>query len=79
MDDKSWGERNYGEGQLSFVRLQIPESENNNYDQKTKKFKMNLLVDGEMIVRWKVTGRRDKENHKFEAGSAQFQFFLDQC
>ncbi|PKY54516.1 hypothetical protein RhiirA4_473375 [Rhizophagus irregularis] len=64
--DESWGERNYGKGQLSFVRLQIPEGENNNFDQKTKK--SNLLVDGEMIVQWKVTGGRDKENHKFEAG-----------
>ncbi|GBB99431.1 hypothetical protein RclHR1_03520011 [Rhizophagus clarus] len=79
LDDKSWGERNYGKGQLSFVRLQIPEGENNNYDQKIKKSKSNLLADGEMIVQWKVTGGRDKENHKFEVGSAQFRFFLDQC
>jgi hypothetical protein len=79
LDDKSWGKRNYGEGQLSFVRLQIPEDENYNDDQKTKKSKTNSLVDGEMIVQWKVTGGRDKENHKFEAGSAQFRFFLDQC
>jgi hypothetical protein len=59
--------------------LQIPEGENNNYDQKTRKSKMNLLANGEMIVQWKVTGGKDKENHKFEAGSAQFRFFLDQC
>jgi hypothetical protein len=32
-----------------------------------------------MTVKWKVTGGKDKENHKFEAGSAQFRFFLDQC
>jgi hypothetical protein len=24
-------------------------------------------------------GSKDKENYKFEAGSAQFRFFLDQC
>ncbi|GET04852.1 hypothetical protein GLOIN_2v1488230 [Rhizophagus clarus] len=50
LNDKSWGERNYGKGQLSFVCLQIPEGENNNYDQKIKKSKSNLLADGEMIV-----------------------------
>src|SRR4051794_35959096 len=31
LDDENWGERNYGGGQLSFVRLHLPESENSNY------------------------------------------------
>ncbi|GBC27674.1 uncharacterized protein OCT59_013260 [Rhizophagus irregularis] len=79
LDDKNWGERNYGGGQLSFVRLYMPESENNSYDQNAKKSKSKLVYNGEMTVKWKVTGGRDKENHKFEAGSAQFRFFLDQC
>ncbi|CAB4391843.1 unnamed protein product [Rhizophagus irregularis] len=79
LDDKNWGERNYGGGQLSFVRLYMPESENNSYDQNAKKLKSKLVYNGEMTIKWKLTGGRDKENHKFEAGSAQFRFFLDQC
>ncbi|GET03911.1 hypothetical protein GLOIN_2v1726589 [Rhizophagus clarus] len=82
LDDENWGERNYGEGQLSFVHLYMPESENGNYEQNAQnaiKSKKKLLVNGEMTVQWKVTGGKDKENHKFEAGSAQFHFFLNQC
>ncbi|PKC62477.1 hypothetical protein RhiirA1_443905 [Rhizophagus irregularis] len=79
LDDKNWGERNYGGGQLNFVRLYMPESENNSYDQNAKKLKSKLVYNGEMTVKWKLTGGRDKKNHKFEAGSAQFRFFLDQC
>ncbi|CAB4378906.1 unnamed protein product [Rhizophagus irregularis] len=79
LDNKNWGERNYGGGQLSFVRLYMPESENNSYDQNAKKLKSKLVYNGEMTIKWKLTGGRDKENHKFEAGSAQFRFFLDQC
>ncbi|GBC40482.2 uncharacterized protein OCT59_012500 [Rhizophagus irregularis] len=79
LDDENWGERNYGGGQLSFVRLHMPEVENSNYEQSAKKSKTKSLVNGEMTVQWKVTGGKDKENHKFEAGSAQFRFFLDQC
>lgn len=79
LDDKSWGERNYGQGQLSFVRLNVPGNDNSNGEQKIKKYKTRLSVNGEMTVQWKVTGGKDKENHKFEAGSAQFRFFLDQC
>ncbi|CAB4385977.1 unnamed protein product [Rhizophagus irregularis] len=75
LDDKNWGERNYGGGQLSFVRLYMPESENNSYDQNAKKLKSKLVYNGEMTIKWKLTGGRDKENHKFEAGSAQFHFF----
>jgi hypothetical protein len=77
LNDKNWGERNYGQGQLSFVRLYVSEEcENNNHRRKKNS---QLSVNGEMIVKWKVTGGKDKENHKFEAGSAQFRFFLDQC
>jgi hypothetical protein len=77
LNDKNWGERNYGQGQLSFVRIHVSEEvENNNQIQKKKS---RLSVNGEMTVKWKVTGGKDKENHKFEAGSAQFRFFLDQC
>ncbi|CAB4394465.1 unnamed protein product [Rhizophagus irregularis] len=75
LDDKNWGEHNYGGGQLSFVRLYMPESENNSYDQNAKKLKSKLVYNGEMTIKWKLTGGRDKENHKFEAGSAQFRFF----
>jgi len=32
-----------------------------------------------MTIKWQITGGKDKENHRFEAGSAQFRFFLDQC
>ncbi|GET00609.1 hypothetical protein GLOIN_2v1726589 [Rhizophagus clarus] len=32
LDDENWRERNYGEGQLSFVCLYMPESENSNYE-----------------------------------------------
>ncbi|CAB4404621.1 unnamed protein product [Rhizophagus irregularis] len=75
LDDENWGERNYGGGQLSFVRLHMPEVENSNYEQSAKKSKTKSLVNGEMTVQWKVTRGKDKENHKFEAGSAQFRFF----
>ena len=44
-----------------------------------RKAKIKLSINGEMTVQWKVTGGKDKENHKFEAGAAQFRFFLDQC
>jgi len=77
LNDKNWGERNYGQGQLSFVRLNVFEEFENNSQSQKKKSK--LSVNGEMTVKWKVTGGKDKENHKFEAGSAQFRFFLDQC
>ncbi|GBC37711.2 hypothetical protein GLOIN_2v1768888 [Rhizophagus irregularis DAOM 181602=DAOM 197198] len=76
LDDEKWGERNYGKGQLSFVRLYIPENGDDNHKQKTK---MKLSANGEMTVKWQMTGGKDKENHKFEAGSVQFHFFLDQC
>ena len=79
LDDGNWEERNYGEGQLSFVYLHILKSENSNYEQNAqnaKKTKKTSLVDSEMIVQWKVTtDGKDKENHKFEVGSAQFCFF----
>lgn len=79
LGDKNWGERNYGKGQLSFVRLHIPETisndENSSSERKKRKTKTKLSVNGEMTVEWKVTGGKDKENHKFEAGSAQFRFF----
>jgi hypothetical protein len=76
LDDEKWGERNYGQGQLSFVRLYVPENGDDSHKQKTK---MKLSTNGEMTVKWQMTGGKDKENHKFEAGSAQFRFFLDQC
>ncbi|CAB5175839.1 unnamed protein product [Rhizophagus irregularis] len=76
LDDEKWGERNYGKGQLSFVRLYIPENGDDNHKQKTK---MKLSANGEMTVKWQMTGGKDEENHKFEAGSVQFHFFLDQC
>ncbi|CAB4375035.1 unnamed protein product [Rhizophagus irregularis] len=76
LDDEKWGERNYGQGQLSFVRLYVPENGDDSNKQKTK---MKLSTNGEMTVKWQMTGGKDKENHKFEAGSAQFRFFLDQC
>jgi hypothetical protein len=80
LGDKKWGERNYGQGQLSFVRLCAPEElENGNHEQETRRSKKNLLVNGGMIVEWRMTGGKDKENHTFEAGSAKFRFFLDQC
>ena|SRR2546429_1539528 len=76
LGDEKWGERNYGQGQLSFVRLHVPENGDVSHEQKTK---MKLSANGEMTVKWQMTGGKDKENHKFEAGSAQFRFFLDQC
>ena len=80
LGDENWGERNYGKGQLSFVRLYVPEAISNDENkQKKRKTRTKLSVNGEMTVEWKVTGGKDKENHKFEAGSAQFRFFLDQC
>jgi hypothetical protein len=80
LSDKNWGVRNYGQGQLSFVRLHISEEfENSDHKQKTKKAKQKLLANGGMTVEWKVSGGKDKENHIFEAGSAKFRFFLDQC
>ncbi|POG58950.1 hypothetical protein GLOIN_2v1488230 [Rhizophagus irregularis DAOM 181602=DAOM 197198] len=51
LDDKNWGERNYGGGQLNFVRLYMPESENNSYDQNAKKLKSKLVYNGEMTVK----------------------------
>ncbi|GET04505.1 hypothetical protein GLOIN_2v1726589 [Rhizophagus clarus] len=59
LDDENWGKRNYREGQLSFVCLYMPESENGNYEQNAQnaiKSKKKLLVNGEMTVQWKVTG-----------------------
>jgi len=76
LDDEKWGERNYGLGQLSFVRLHVPENGDNSYGKKTK---TKLSINGEMTIKWQITGGKDKENHRFEAGSAQFRFFLDQC
>ena len=58
---------------LAMVRIVVIMNEKK---RKTKKLSAN---NGEMTVEWKVTGGKDKENHKFEAGSAQFRFFLDQC
>ncbi|PKK74355.1 hypothetical protein RhiirC2_774896 [Rhizophagus irregularis] len=67
LNNKNWGEHNYREGQLSFVRLYVSEEfENNSYKQKKKS---RLSVNGEMTVKWKVTGGKDKENHKFEAAT----------
>ncbi|RGB33925.1 hypothetical protein C1646_761162 [Rhizophagus diaphanus] len=55
LDDKNWGERNYGGEQLSFVRLYtMPESENNSYDQNAKKLKPKLVYNGEITVKWKI-------------------------
>lgn len=76
LGDKNWGERNYGQGQLSFVRLYVPEEFESNINIGGK---IKLSINGEMTIKWKVTGGKDKENHKFEAGAAQFRFFLDQC
>ncbi|PKC56608.1 hypothetical protein RhiirA1_402007 [Rhizophagus irregularis] len=78
LNDKNWGERNYGQGQLSFVRLHVPEIDNSNISNK-RKTKAKLSENGEMTITWKMMGGVDKENHKFEAGTAQFHFFLDQC
>ncbi|POG76500.1 hypothetical protein GLOIN_2v1838039 [Rhizophagus irregularis DAOM 181602=DAOM 197198] len=77
-DLKNWVERNYGQGQLSFVRLHVPEIDNSNISNK-RKTKAKLSENGEMTITWKMMGGVDKENHKFEAGTAQFHFFLDQC
>ena len=79
LGDDKWGERNYGQGQLTFVRLFVSEEfENNNCDRRIKNSK-KLLANGGMTVEWKITGGKDKENHTFEAGSAKFRFFLDKC
>ncbi|CAB5391892.1 uncharacterized protein OCT59_010323 [Rhizophagus irregularis] len=78
LNDKNWEERNYGQGQLSFVRLHVPEIDNSNISNK-RKTKAKLSENGEMTITWKMMGGVDKENHKFEAGTAQFHFFLDQC
>ncbi|CAB4477028.1 hypothetical protein RhiirA1_446684 [Rhizophagus irregularis] len=73
LNDKNWGEHNYIKGQLSFAIYMYLKS------LKIIVINKKILVNGEMTVKWKVTGGKDKENHKFEAGSAQFHFFLDQC
>ncbi|CAG8723534.1 4188_t:CDS:2, partial [Rhizophagus irregularis] len=66
LNDKNWGERNYGQGQLSFVRLHVPEIDNSNISNK-RKTKAKLSENGEMTITWKIMGGVDKENHKFEA------------
>lgn len=55
-----------------FVCMYVPENGVDSHKQKTK---MKLSANGEMTVKWKMTGGKDKENHKFEAESAQFHFF----
>ncbi|CAG8845677.1 27627_t:CDS:2, partial [Racocetra persica] len=48
-------------------------------DQKqSKKSQSKLSSNGEMIIEWKVTGFKDKENHEYRAGVLQIRFFLDQ-
>ncbi|CAB5350684.1 unnamed protein product [Rhizophagus irregularis] len=61
--------------QLSFVRLHVPEIDNSNISNK-RKTKAKLSENGEMTITWKMMGGVDKENHKFEAGTAQFRFFF---
>ncbi|CAB4440059.1 unnamed protein product [Rhizophagus irregularis] len=75
LDDKNWGERNYGGGQLSFVRLYMPESENNSYDQNAKKLKPKLVYNGEMTVKWKVTGVETKRTINLKRVQLNFVFF----
>ena len=51
LSDKNWEECNYGQGQLSFVRLHISEEfENSDHKQKTKKAKQKLLANGGMTI-----------------------------
>ena len=78
MNDKNWKKHNYGQGQLSFIHLYISEENNTNISNE-KKDRTKLLKNEKMTVVWKMMGGKDKENHKFEAGSTQFCFFLDQC
>ncbi|CAB4385441.1 unnamed protein product [Rhizophagus irregularis] len=46
------------------------------YSLNKRKTKAKLSENGEMTITWKMMGGVDKENHKFEAGTAQFRFFF---
>jgi hypothetical protein len=89
FDNEHWCERDYRNGQRSFVRLYMPEEQNlsancdwshkNQKTQSRKKSKPRLSLNGEMTVEWRVTGFKNKANHEHRAGALKICFFLDQC
>ncbi|RIB30953.1 hypothetical protein C2G38_2151392 [Gigaspora rosea] len=85
--NNNWYKRNYGNGQLSFVRLYIPEEQDiskidnkkqcSNKNSKPKKYKSKLFPNNKMIIEWRITGFKDKANYEYRAGMLQIRFFLD--
>jgi len=73
-----WCERDYGNGQRSFVRLYVPEVLESEQVPPKKKSKRKLS-NGEMTIKWKVTGFKDRAGREHRAGVLQIRFFLDQC
>ena len=89
FDKKRWYQRDYGNGQLSFVQLYLSKEQNMlanhnqpQHDDKTsskKKSKPRLSSNEELAIEWRVTGFKDKANHEYRVGALKIYFFLNQC
>ncbi|CAG8749001.1 6679_t:CDS:2, partial [Cetraspora pellucida] len=62
FDDNKWAERNYGNGQLSWIKLY------NNESNAIKKTKKKSYLEGGLLIEWQIRGFSDKAEHRCESG-----------
>ncbi|CAG8548742.1 16367_t:CDS:2, partial [Dentiscutata heterogama] len=83
LGDSQWAERNYGNRQISWIKLYESESDNiKETDQiasesKSKTKKKFYLKRG-LFIEWRMKGFSDKAEHRCESGEVTFRFVVDQ-
>ncbi|RIB29799.1 hypothetical protein C2G38_938563 [Gigaspora rosea] len=75
--DNQWAERNYGNGQLSWIKLYENETEQATSESKFKPKKKFYLEKG-LLIEWRMKGFSDKAEHRCESGEVTFRFVVDQ-
>jgi len=76
LGDNQWAERNYGNGQLSWIKLYDSES---NKIKETKKIAKNKpSLERGLLIEWRIKGFSDKAEHRCESGEVTFRFVVDQ-
>ncbi|CAG8788423.1 2582_t:CDS:1, partial [Gigaspora rosea] len=79
FEDSQWAERNYGNGQLSWVKLYENESDKiKETDHTTLEPKKKFHFEKGLLIEWRIKGFSDKAEHRCEGGEIMFKFVVDQ-
>ncbi|RIB11960.1 hypothetical protein C2G38_2202026 [Gigaspora rosea] len=80
FEDSQWEERNYGNGQLSWVKLYENESDKiKETDHATLEPKKKFHFEKGLLIEWRIKGFSDKAEYRCEGGEIMFKFVVNQA